>query len=175
MTAISRRWCRTARCGLCESGAPLFIEDLGKSNRFLRADSATKVGINRGFAIPCPVRDGQTWVMAFLSALGTPIARRVEVWTPDVARAGRGEPAALTRTSGFCEQAGNLGSAASVIERGQGSIGQVVLTGVPVVSVDAVAEPAGVGADAQAAGLQSLIALPLIRDGKLLSVVVWYF
>ena len=71
--------------------------------------------------------------------------------------------------------AGSSGrAAASVIERGQSSIGQVFLTGVPAVSVDAVAEPAGVGADAQAAGLQSPTALPLICNGKLLSVVVWY-
>ena len=39
-----------------ESGLPVFFEDLGKSARFLRADTAQKVGINRGFAIPCPVR-----------------------------------------------------------------------------------------------------------------------
>ena len=37
------------------SGLPVFMEDLGKGSRFLRAETATKVGINRGFAIPCPV------------------------------------------------------------------------------------------------------------------------
>ena len=68
------------------SGMPCFIEDLGKSQRFLRADSATKVGINRGFAIPCSARDNQVWVLAFLSALGTPIARRFEVCARQLTR-----------------------------------------------------------------------------------------
>jgi hypothetical protein len=152
-----------------ESGMPLFIGDLGKSKRFLRADSATKVGINRGFAIPCPVRDDQVWVLDFLSALGTPIARRFEVWTPDPARMW------LRRTSGFCEVAGNLEAAPAVLERGQGSIGRVFVTGVPAVSENATTEPAGVGAAAQAAGLQSLVALPVIREGRLLAVVAWFF
>ena len=58
------------------SGKPVFIEDLGKSARFLRAETATRVGINRGFAMPCPVPTNETYVMAFLSALGTPIVRR---------------------------------------------------------------------------------------------------
>ena len=35
-----------------EAGMPVFVEDLGRSQRFLRADSAVKVGINRGFALP---------------------------------------------------------------------------------------------------------------------------
>ena len=35
------------------SGLPVFMEDLGKGSRFLRAETAAKVGINRGFAIPC--------------------------------------------------------------------------------------------------------------------------
>ena len=52
------------------SGLPVFIEDLGKSARFLRADSAVKVGINRGFAVPCPVPSDASFVLAFLSALG---------------------------------------------------------------------------------------------------------
>jgi len=69
-----------------ESQAPVFFEDLGKSARFLRADSATKVGINRGYALPCSVQRDESYVMTFLSALGTPIARRFEMWVPDAAR-----------------------------------------------------------------------------------------
>ena len=83
-----------------ESGEPVVIEDLGKSARFLRADSAVKVGINRGFAVPCPVPGEATYVLAFLSALGTPIARRFEIWKPDAEREH------LHLEGGFCEQAG---------------------------------------------------------------------
>jgi len=63
-----------------DSGLPVFMPDLGKGTRFIRADSAVQVGINRGLAIPCSARGSGVWVMAFLSALGTPIVRRVETW-----------------------------------------------------------------------------------------------
>ncbi len=49
---------------------------------FLRADSAVKVGINRGFAIPCGTPDGTVYVITFLSALATPIARSVAMSAP---------------------------------------------------------------------------------------------
>ena len=46
-----------------ESGTPVFFEDLGKAARFLRADTAQKVGINRGFAIPCAVQKAENHVV----------------------------------------------------------------------------------------------------------------
>ena len=81
----------------------------------------------------------------------------------------------LCRTSGFCEAAGNLDNAAESLERGQGTIGQVFQTGVPQLSDDAAGEPAGVGAAAVAAGLTSMVALPILREGRLLAVVAWFF
>lgn len=63
-----------------ERGGPVFLADLGKGSGFLRADTAIKVGINRGFAFPCPTLDGSTQVITFLSALATPIARGVQLW-----------------------------------------------------------------------------------------------
>lgn len=63
--------------------APVFMPDLGRGSGFLRADSALKVGINRGFAVPCGSTDGNIYVLAFLSALATPIASQVDVWQPD--------------------------------------------------------------------------------------------
>jgi hypothetical protein len=153
-----------------ESDAPVFIEDLGKSARFLRADSATRVGINRGFAIPCPVPGDEHYVMAFLSALGTPIARRVETWKPDAAREH------LHLDGGFCEYAGLLAAGARpALERGQGTIGGLLLTGIPGVSAEAAGEPGGVGAAAAAAGLSSLVAMPVVRHGRLVAAVAWYF
>lgn len=50
-----------------QSGLPVFQEDLGKGERFLRADSAVKVGINRGFALPCSSRDGNDYVIAVVA------------------------------------------------------------------------------------------------------------
>lgn len=153
-----------------ESGAPVFIEDLGRSARFLRADSATQVGINRGLAIPCPGPTEHSHVLAFLSALGTPIARRIEIWLSDAPRER------LTRASGFCEVMGTLDDAtAPTLERGQGTIGRLLLTGAPGLSDAAGAEPGGIGAQATAAGLHSLVAMPVINAGRLTAAVVWYF
>ena len=154
-----------------DSGAPVFLEDLGKSRRFLRAETATQVGINRGFAIPCPTPRNESYVMAFLSALGTPLARRFEIWEPDAARAQ------LHLAGGFCESAGTLAPAYGmvVLDRGQGSIGKVFLTGVPAVSDNASTEPASVGPAAAAAGLNTLVAIPVLRDGRLVAAVAWYF
>jgi hypothetical protein len=165
--------------GLCwGQGLPVFLEDLGKGSGFLRGDSAVKVGINRGFALPCPAGRHGMYVLAFLSALATPIARRVEVWerldTDD-----QGAPAAprLRRISGFCETLGSLAATdhAPLLESGQGTLGQVLLSGVPGISSHADAEPVGLGAAAQEAALKSLAAIPVIRDGRTVACVALYF
>lgn len=153
-----------------DSGLPLFLDDLGRGNRFLRADSAQQVGINRGFALPCSSLGHEHHVMAFLSALATPLVRRFEIWQPDEGRTH------LVRTYGFCEGAGLLMVAPEgpVLERGQGSIGRTFITGVPALSEDAGSEPV-VGAAATAAGLQTLVAVPVLLGGRLQATVAWYF
>lgn len=72
-----------------DTGMPLFIDDLGHRQRFLRAPSATKVAINQGLAIPCANPGQGTRVLAFLSAL------RIKAWRPDSGphrRASGGRP-----------------------------------------------------------------------------------
>ena len=154
-----------------EAGLPVFVEDLGKGSRFLRAEAAVKVGINRGFAMPCAVQSPQHYVLAFLSALGTPIAQRTEIWMPDAAREN------LTLAGGFCERRGMIAPSAAmpVLECGQGTIGKVFLTGVPAVSDNAGSEPAGLGRIASEAGLETLVAVPVITEGRLVAAVAWYF
>ena len=155
-----------------ESGMPVFLEDLGKSARFLRADTAQKVGINRGFALPCPVRGDETYVLAFLSALGTPIARRFEIWKPDAAREH------LRLEGGFCEQrrahrARRRRTSRSSAARARSA--RCLLTGVPAVSDNASSEPGGYGAANAEMGLESLLAVPVVQRGRLVSAAVWYF
>lgn len=75
-----------------ERAAPVFLPDLGKGSGFLRVDGALKVGINRGFAIPCPTLDGSSQVIAFLSALATPIALGVQLWDTGGCRFAFREP-----------------------------------------------------------------------------------
>lgn len=152
-----------------ETGLPEVVEDMGKAARFLRADSAQKVGINRGFAFAVPVRGDHAWVLAFLSALGTPIARRFEVWRPAAADT-------LRLAGGFCESAGALDADAgrAAVEVGQGTVGKAAMTGVPALTDDAGSEPDPVGPAAAALGFASLVAIPVIRDGRLAAVAVWY-
>lgn len=152
-----------------DTGLPLFMDDLGRGSRFLRADSAVQVGINRGFAVPCSTLGPEHHVMTFLSALATPIVRRFEVWQPDAARTR------LMRTYGWCEALGRLSAApeSPVIERGQGSIGRTFLTGVPSLTEDAAHEPV-VGLHAAEAGLHSLVAVPVLAGGRLQATVAWY-
>ena len=147
------------------------MEDLGKGSRFLRAETATKVGINRAFAIPCPVPGAESYVMAFLSALGTPIVRRFESWEPDSTRQR------LMRSTGFCEVDGMLAPNADTTqpERGQGTIGRAFLTGAPAFSDNVASEPGSIGVSGAAAGLISIMDLPIVRDGLLVAVVAWYF
>ena len=150
-----------------DSGLPVFLEDLGKGSRFLRSEGAVQVGINRGFALPCASSDGKHHVVALLSAQNTPIVRRFELWQRD--------GACLARISGFCEVEGLLRPGELSVERGQGTLGRALLSGAPVVGDDALGEPGGLGATLQAAGVHSLVAIPVLRDGRCVAVMAWYF
>jgi len=121
--------------------------------------------------VPCPVPGDATYVLAFLSALGTPIARRFEVWKPDAKREH------LHLEDGFCEQGGRIVSAPRhlALGRGQGTIGQVLVTGVPGLSDAAGAEPNGWGDAAAELGLASLLVMPIVERGRLVAAAAWYF
>jgi hypothetical protein len=135
-----------------ERQAPVFLEDLGKGSGFLRADGAVKVGINRGFAIPCSTLDGTSQVMAFLSALATPIARQVDIWTPDATGTH------LSRSLGFSEPDGLLAATEPVPLQGEaaGPISRAFVTGVPVAA-------------------EHLIAIPVAPLGRSTAVMVLHF
>ena len=109
--------------------------------------------------------------LAFLSALGTPLARRIEVWLPDTDRA------VLMRVAGHCEVRGKLPlpDGEEPILRGASTLGQAMATGIPALTHPAGDEPGELGASAAAAGLKVLLAMPLLRDGRLLAVIGWYF
>lgn len=159
---ISRRTAFRKGTGLpgiaWESGLPVFMADLGKGGRFLRADSAQKVGINRGFALPCATRGEDAYVMAFLSALATPIVRRFETWLPVDGGTH------LLRSEGFCESEGVLdcGRSEDRIAASSGAIGQAFTTAVPALG------PAS-------AERGPLVALPVLNDGAVAAVVTWTF
>ncbi len=146
--------------------APVFLPDLGRGSGFLRGDGAVKVGINRGFAIPCATPGRPQYVLAFLSALGTPIARRMEIWRPDFS----GQ--ALALQGGFCEWAGELGATGATLTLGHGSIGRCWLTGPPGMNADLASEP---GPGSGVPGLRALAVMPVLADGRFVAAVAFYF
>jgi hypothetical protein len=149
-----------------EAGAPVFLPDLGKSGRFLRADSAIKVGINRGFAFPVANQGEDTYVLALLSALATPLVQRLEVWSP------AGSDGGLCLSEGWCETQGLLQASSDVaIAPGQGVVGRAFATAVPMVTERAADEPGPVGTT----GWTSMAALPVLNKGRVTAVVAWYF
>ncbi|MBL8308193.1 MAG: GAF domain-containing protein [Rubrivivax sp.] len=128
------------------SHAPVFLPDLGRGSGFLRADGAQKVGINRGLALPCSVPGPQAFVLTFLSALGTPIAQRVEVWRPLAST--------WTLAEGFCETQGSLA-------------GLAIRTPAPEVALCRDSARPVVGS----APAAPIVALPVLDRGTLVAVV----
>ena len=131
---------------------PVFLPNLGKGSGFLRADGAVKVGINRGFAIPCSTLDGSNFVMAFLSALATPIARRVETWELDTSGT------ALRRTLGFSEvqTASTTPDTVPLTGPDAGALAQAFASGVPTV-------------------VDPMIAIPIAPQGRITAVMALHF
>lgn len=150
-----------------EAGEPVFLPDLGKGSGFLRADSAVKVGINRGFAFPCANRGPDVFVLAFLSALATPIVRRFEAWLPE----GDG----LWRSEGFCEREGLLTGAETVTTGADlGPLARCWQLGVPHVDENAAALPGPLGAAARTACADGVALLPVLQDSTVVALVAWY-
>lgn len=154
-----------------QSGMPCIAQDLLSSKRTLRRDSDVKIGISKGVGIPCSFDARQTVVMTFLSALGTPIARRFEIWVPNEERTG------LRFGTGDCDQMPHLSEchAEAVIEPWQGALGEAWMKGVPAVRSSLVFEPGPAARAATAAGLTSMVVVPVIQDGRFKAAVAWYF
>ena len=134
---------------------PVFLPDLGKGSGFLRADGAVKVGINRGFAIPCSTLDGISFVMAFLSALrDADRAPRRDLG----ARRQRHAPAPHARLFGSRSRTTirAIAMATAMRRRDDGAIARAFASGVP-----AAAEP--------------MIAIPVAPQGRITAVMALHF
>jgi hypothetical protein len=157
--------------GVWKSNMPLIVKDLYNSRGFLRWEQALEIGINRGLGIPYPHASGQTWVMTFLSARDTPIARRFEIWGPNET----GD--ALIFHAGDCEHNPQLAAdyQSAKINSGEGAVGQVWSSGVPTVRESMADDPSAAGRSAVAAGLNAMVAMPVMNETGLKAVVAWYF
>jgi hypothetical protein len=149
---------------------PLLIKDLHNSKRFLRWEQATEIGINLGIGIPFETGSEETWVMTFLSAQNTPIARRFEIWIPNQSND------ALVFQAGDCHSNADLDAiyAAKQIAKGEGSIGTAWRTGVPALSESLQSDVSVAGASAREAGMKSAVVLPVLKAGQMTAAVAWY-
>ncbi len=146
------------------TGMPVLVEDLGLSPAFIRSADARKAGITTALGIPVSVVADQIYIMTFLSAKATPIAQRIQIWIPD--ESGQ----RLVCQSGYSKQNDELAEIFESISvrKGEGILGRVWLTGVPVIrtnSKNALAE----------GGLNSMLAMPVIDGGHLKAVVTFLF
>ncbi|MEZ5451506.1 MAG: GAF domain-containing protein [Thiothrix sp.] len=163
---ISRRLAIMRNHGLpgiaWETGQPFMMRDLGSSGTFLRAHNAAEAGITTGLAIPFSIFEGGVRILTFLSAKGTPIARRFEIWSVE----GKG----LALVSGHAESGVDLLEqyAGVLVAKGEGELGKVWLTGRPRIAFVT-------GNSSLDGGEERALMLPVINAGRLVSVVVLAF
>jgi hypothetical protein len=155
-----------------QSGQPEVMRDMVNSSRFVRRDDARRVGLNKGLGLPVFGDPHRSHVMTFLSAMGTPIARRFEVWVPSEA-----DPSALVFSTGDCDRRPEfaLDYQNLSLPRGSCLLARAGASGVPAVSESIATESSPVGASARLAGLHEMLALPVIDQGRLKAVVGFYF
>lgn len=151
--------------GVWAAETPILMRDLGSGYRFIRSESAGKAGLTTGLGLPIPVPLNRNYVLTLLSARGTPIARRFELWDARDAKVGKANEAVLI--DGICAREGALWDEDNErrVIAWQGLIGRVLGTGLPVVEG---------GSPGLAAGYDSFVALPIHIGGELSHIVAWY-
>jgi len=147
-----------------KSKMPYIIKDLKDSATFLRARKAAKEGITTALALPAWMSEEDGYVMAFLSAKSTPIARRFEIWIPDET----GE--ALIFRDGYCDRDNDLEAmyALKRLKKEDSIAGKVWKTGHPILSDSIKPKESEIDFD-------GLLALPILQNGFCVSVVMFYF
>jgi hypothetical protein len=126
--------------------------------------------MNFGLAIPYTSGGDETWVISFLSALRTPIARRFEIWLPG------SEDGTLKFGSGYCSSGANLEAIFSgkIIRRGEGSVGQAFASISPVINLDVTQETSIAARAAAKAGLRQTVVLPVLSGSRFQAAIAWY-
>ncbi|MAQ18851.1 MAG: GAF domain-containing protein [Sandaracinus sp.] len=150
--------------GVWASDTPILMRDLGSGYKFVRADSAGAAGLTTGLGLPVPTPGRQTYVLTLLSARGTPIANRFEIWDARAAKVGAGKAAVML--DGICAREGALWDDENPrrAEPFKGIIGRVLANGLPAVAAKG----------AETAGYDSVVVLPIHQGGELSHIVAWY-
>jgi hypothetical protein len=148
---------------------PMLIPDMQDTELFQRASAATLEGITSAIGLPFNYYTEKEYVLTFLSAHRTPIARRFEIWILDR------EYNNLFFHAGTCEHGEDIQSLHQYqfIKRGEGILGQVWLTGIPAISRDLKSD--GLLNKDSTVELTTALVVPIIEEGYLKSVVVFMF
>ncbi len=153
-----------------QSGMPVVVADIPGDDVFLRRDAAEQTVLHRAVGMPCSARDAGHWVMTFLSVRNAPLARRFEVWVPD-ATLGK-----FTLAAGYCEIAGALEELHATTDApiDSGMLASVRSSAIPFIGKDLSKLDDAVARAASAAGLVSVIVMPIFTRGAFKAIVAWY-
>ena len=151
--------------GVWASETPILMRDLGSGYRFIRSESAGKAGLTTGLGLPIARPDGENSVLTLLSARGTPIAHRFEIWDARAAKVGTANAAVMI--DGICDREGPLWDEDNPrrIAAWQGPVGQVLGNGLPLAQKSAPGLPAG---------YRDVVCLPIYRGPAIAHIVAWY-
>lgn len=149
-----------------QAGMPVLAEDIGLAAGFPRAEEAQKSGVATGLGIPFIHGEEQVYAITFLSANATPIAKRIQIWVPDHEREQ------LVCRQSYSKNSNNLAEIFETltVDKGAGALGRVWLTGMPSIS--------GNQEDAynvELDDLSSMLAIPVIEQGRLKAIVTCLF
>jgi len=150
-----------------ETGMPVLVEDIGRVHELIRSADAQQAGITTVLGIPVLNGREQTYVMSFLSAKATPIAKRIQIWIPDE------QGKQLVCRQGYSKNSNNLAEIFETItvNKGEGALGRVWLTGMPVISGNREESEYNIELDS----LSSMLAIPVIEQGRLKAIVTFLF
>jgi hypothetical protein len=152
-----------------QHGVPQIIDDLKKSNSFLRAAAARESGVASGLGLPIYCGDNIAHVILFLSADATPLARAFEIWLPDA-------DGVLKRGQAFYSPELDAFSAARrdlSFAPGEDLAGRVYETALPF-AVSTQTRAYGQFELARDAGIEIAVGIP-IDDGREIRAVVLMF
>ena len=147
-------------------GLPVLIDDISKADGFIRVHDAKQAGISMGIGIPVSDHLNSPYIMTFLSAKATPLAKRIQIWIPDL----RGEQ--LICLEGYSKNTNELAQLfeTTTVTKGVGALGRVWLTGMPIITGDDDADY-----NPELASLNSMLAIPVIEQGRLKAIVSFLF
>jgi len=154
-----------------KSNMPLVVTDLEDSKVFLRWKEAIEIGVNAGLGIPYSFPTGETWVITFLSARTTPLARRFEIWVPSA------QQDTVLFHSGVCDQDRELAieHQSVILEKDDSAIARAWASGFPTVTANLSDDKSPTGTAALASGLYAMTAVPFTHHNEVKAIVAFYF